>query len=43
MYNTPIKAIELISFLNLSNESITEKEIGKINIQIVVEAKLDRE
>jgi hypothetical protein len=43
MYKIPIKAIELISFLNFSSESITKKEIGKINIHIVVAARLDKE
>ena len=43
IYKAPINAIELISFLNLASESITKKEIGKIKIHIVVEAKLDNE
>lgn len=41
MYKMATRLMEFISFLNLSIELITRKESGKINIQIVVEAKLD--
>jgi hypothetical protein len=43
MYKTPMKAIELISFLNFNPVSITKNETGRIKIQIVVDAKLDNE